>query len=122
MYQHKTETQIWNELKHGKGKATTQTHAGSQTSQTPQMQSHHQTNSNSNSQNSSHNELITSAHLRQQLDEIREEVQKICNLDGKEAQEKKERQQTVTSILNVLANCLQDVPAKAEKERATATA
>jgi hypothetical protein len=117
MYQHKTETQIWNELKHGKGKSTQspQTHAGTQASPSHQsMQSHNNT--------SSYNQLITSDHLRQQLDEIREEVNKICNLDTKEAQEKKERQQTVTSILNVLANCLQDVPAKAEKEKATATA
>lgn len=70
-YQHKTEDQIKSELKNGK-KTHDQVQEG----------------------------MMSCAHLREQLDEIQEEVGKICNLQ--DGTEKNERKQTIFSILSVL--------------------
>lgn len=70
-YQHKTEDQIKTELTNGK-----KTH---ETVQAGKM---------------------SSAHLREQFEEIQEEVNKICSLP--EGKERNERKQTVFNILNVL--------------------
>lgn len=70
-YQHKTEDQIKTELKNGK-------------------KTHEQVKEG----------MMSCAHLREQLDEIQEEVGKICNLQ--DGSEKNERKQTIFSILSVL--------------------